>query len=96
MELHEIYLVYASDVISPHFQLIHVGKSVSITCESSTKPVWLFNGHPVKSWAVVDDNIRLVRAYEEDSGVYTCEGKYPNGKSFAASAEILVARMYYN
>lgn len=61
------------------------------------KPVWIKDGKRVIK-QVQNENLKFQPAYNEDSGVYVCEGTYPNGKSFSTSAELWVAckSQYYN
>jgi len=67
------------------------GKNVTLKCHSKSPPRWTKYQGPVKSDALLHDNILfLYNMREEDRGVYICEGTADDGTEFRASAVVLV------
>ena len=73
--------------------MVYEGSPVVITCVSSSRVMWKRGGVRLINY-VFDETIKFIQVHEEDSGEYVCEGTYPNGKSFTATAELLVARKF--
>ena len=76
----------------PTSQVEYIGQSASITCYSSTKPVWTKDDNKLRRGIKVTDKSIVISSVKwDDMGIYTCEGTTRGGILFEADSELFVA-----
>jgi len=73
--------------ISPKYGIVLVGFDFYFTCETYNLTGWEFNGNPLKE---KNHTIIVHKAEVNNTGNYTCLGKYPNSTNFVAYAKLYV------
>ena len=74
-------------------QIISSGENAIISCFTSTRPTWWFNGRYglLQLKNVIEDNtLRLFSVTKDNDGYYECRGVTENGYKFAAYSKLTV------
>ena len=74
--------------VYPVLQVVVEKSAAYVNCTSFFQPRWWKDGHHVMTFK---DNIKILTVAESDTGVYVCQGSYPNGNLFNATSTLLVA-----
>ena len=84
------FVVHSQDIFPDHV-VVPTGKTLSLTCNSITAPVWGKYDGRIKTHSSLQLNSLFVYSMrEEDHGLYLCSGTGYDGQGFNASAVVLV------
>ena len=86
----------SSSLLTPRVQVVYVGTTVSIMCESKLNPIWKRSGNKrISKNAIILNNFLIIpRIKISDQGKYICRGQLETDEIFHETAELLVAGNY--
>ena len=77
--------------VYPVLQVVFENSAAFINCTSFSTPRWWKDRSHM---SFMMDYVKIPIVEKSDSGVYMCQGSYPNGKTFTATSTLLVASKF--
>ena len=84
-------------MITPYYQAVPVGRIAVLKCHSASPPKWsidpdiMFKTQPAQYSYTIDNSIYITSTHKDYAGRFYCNGTYPNGTFFQATAGLYIA-----